>query len=164
MTGDATRFDRRKVVRATGVLLGGGMLAGCTGGGSADPDDVSDEVRQRVDAWLADTGNYNGKFEDTDPNPPYDALVDVGAEGNGGNQAFAPPAWVVATGTTGWSRRAPPASGNGPGKAGTTTWSPPRSPTSNSGAATRRPAASSRRRSTPPALHSTTANPTVTPG
>lgn len=85
-------------MRGTGALLVAGTLAGCTGGASADPEDVPDGARERVDSWLADTGNYDGTFEDPEPNPPYDALIDVGAEGNGGNRAFAPPAWVVPTG------------------------------------------------------------------
>lgn len=100
MAGGQTQFRRREVVRATGTLLVGGTIAGCTSGGSADVDDVSDKARKRVDAWLADTGNYGGEFEATEPSPPYDALVDVGVEGNGGNRAFAPPAWIVPTGHT----------------------------------------------------------------
>lgn len=99
MNGGQIRIDRRRLIRGTGALLAAGALAGCTGGGgSADPEDLTDEARQRVDAWLADTGNYDGEFTYTDPSPPYDALVDVGAQGNGGNLAFAPPAWVVPMG------------------------------------------------------------------
>ena len=51
-----------------------------------------------VDAWLADADNYDGQVVDR---TGQDATtVEVGAQGNGGSFAFAPPALRVSTGTT----------------------------------------------------------------
>ncbi|WP_424004114.1 halocyanin domain-containing protein [Haloarcula salina] len=52
----------------------------------------------KVDEWLVGAGNFDGTVADrTDADT---ATVTVGAEGNGGAFAFAPPALKVSTGTT----------------------------------------------------------------
>jgi len=85
-------------------------LAGCTtdtdggdggGGGGGDGgggDGGSSEFdRDAVDEYLSDVGNYDGTVEDATGTGNVE--VAVGAEGNGGNFAFDPPAVVVDSGT-----------------------------------------------------------------
>lgn len=52
----------------------------------------------RYGGWLDDVGNYDGT--PTDRTDASTVTVKVGAEGNGGNIAFEPPALQVSTGTT----------------------------------------------------------------
>lgn len=95
--------DRRRFLRAAGALATAGVVAGCSGdtsGEEVSADALSEEDRQRIDAWLQDAGNYDGSFAEPERGPPYEALVDVGAQGNGGHLAFDPPAWVIPTGET----------------------------------------------------------------
>lgn len=91
-------FDRRSVLKATGIALATGV-AGCSGdsGDSGDDDTVPDPI----DEFLSDSpevGNYNNTIEDlTDSD---EIVIKVGATGNGQNQAFAPVAATISTGTT----------------------------------------------------------------
>ncbi|MFB6302070.1 MAG: halocyanin domain-containing protein [Haloferacaceae archaeon] len=105
---DAT--DRRTVLR-TGALAAAGLLAGCSGGGGgggegettasgggdgsgSDGGDVPDEVS----GFLSNVGNFDGSIADR--TGQSEVTVEVGAEGNGGSFAFAPPAIRVDAGTT----------------------------------------------------------------
>lgn len=125
MTDD---IDRRRLLAGLGATATTVCLAGCTGGGgdggggsgsdggdgggggggdggsSSDGDvdsggdaDVDAEARQRVEEFVGPAENFDGTIVDA---TGEDAVsVDVGAEGNGGNFAFAPPAVAVSSGT-----------------------------------------------------------------
>jgi len=98
-------YTRRRLLGTIG--LGTVALAGCAGdggdGGGGAAGAVTGDDYPSIDEWLTETeiggatDNYDGNFEvlreqDT-------VTVDVGAEGNDGNFAYAPPAVVVSTGT-----------------------------------------------------------------
>jgi halocyanin-like protein len=117
--------DRRTVLKAFGVVTAG-ALAGCTGsagggdgggttdGGSGDSSgDASGTDAATTDTagssgggggsasfdgWLDGVGNYDGAV--VDATGESEVEVTVGAQGNGGNLAFDPPAVRVSTGTT----------------------------------------------------------------
>lgn len=96
-------LTRRSLLRgAGGVLIAG--LAGCEDNGS------NGEVPSRIDDHLSGvTSNYDGSI--TDRTDQDEVVVDVGASGNGGNRAFAPPALRITTGTTvrfEWNTRSAP--------------------------------------------------------
>lgn len=94
-----TRLDRRSLLKATGVTLVGAM-AGCGGGGD-DSGSNGNSVPDRIDSFLSgspDVGNYDGTWDDLTGQDQI--VVDVGAPGNGTNQAFAPVAFKASTGTT----------------------------------------------------------------
>lgn len=95
---------RRGFLRAAGGLAVAGLLAGCTdagsggntggnggNGGNAGADGGS------VGDWLADTDNYDSVEDMTGTDS---ITVEVGAEGNSGSNAFAPPAVEISPGTT----------------------------------------------------------------
>lgn len=103
-------LDRRTVVAT--VLCG--ALAGCTtdtdGNGdtpeptpsetptpTATPSSTPDGSGTGIEEWMADVGNFDGVMDLTGQ---ASVSVQVGAKGNGGNLAFAPPAIAVVTGTT----------------------------------------------------------------
>ncbi|WP_318566736.1 halocyanin domain-containing protein [Salinigranum marinum] len=82
-----TRRDLLRGGVAAGVALGAGAAAGPA---AAQTDDY--------DGWLSDVDNYDGTTVDA---TGQDAVeVEVGAQGNGGTFAFAPPAVRVSPGTT----------------------------------------------------------------
>lgn len=111
------RPTRRQVLRGAtaGAILG---LAGCSspsgdggsdgggsdGGGSDGGGSVSGEDYPTIDQWLTETelggaaDNYDGSF--ADQRDQDTVTIEVGAEGNGGNFAYEPPAVVVSVGTT----------------------------------------------------------------
>jgi len=96
---DARMSDRlgRRAFIGTAAAAGAGLLAGC-GGSSEDSPESTGSEQQSVDSYLEDTANYDGTVVDE---TGADAVsVDVGAEGNGGNLAFAPAAIKVDAGTT----------------------------------------------------------------
>jgi halocyanin-like protein len=62
------------------------------GSGSSGSGDTADEVSE----YLSDVGNFSGVVDETGSDS---VTVTVGAEGNGGNLAFAPPAVRVSAGT-----------------------------------------------------------------
>ena len=92
MTG---RLDRRAFI-GTVAAAGVGLLAGCGGSGSAS--ETPDSPQAAVDRYLNETDNYDGTIQDE--TGTGSVTVDVGAEGNGGNFAYAPPAVRIDTGTT----------------------------------------------------------------
>jgi len=110
------RGPTRRAVLSAGALAIGGGLAGCTtdedgdggdGGGDSDGggdgSGVSVEDYPALDEWLTETeigaaaDNYDGTIDDR--RGQGSLTVAVGAEGNGGNFAYDPPAVAVSTGT-----------------------------------------------------------------
>ena len=69
---------------------GGNETSGGGGGGSAGPPDFG--------TWFSNVGNFDGNVVDATGQSEF--TITVGAEGNGGNFAFAPPAVHVDPGTT----------------------------------------------------------------
>jgi halocyanin-like protein len=100
--------DRRTMIRATGLTMAAGALAGCGGGGGGDDttdggdDDTTEgnggDVPSEVSSYLSETDNFDGSV--TDMTGQSEVTVMVGAEGNDGNYAFSPPAIRISTGTT----------------------------------------------------------------
>jgi len=90
-TADGETATGTGTTAADGETTAGGTTTGGGGGslGSGTPD---------LGGYLDDVGNYDGNIE-TFPGSST-VTVEVGAEGNGGNFAFAPPAIHVANGTT----------------------------------------------------------------
>lgn len=106
-------MDRRTLLRSTGALAAAGLLAGCSGnGGNGGGDGGSDEtttsttassdgsgeVSEEVTSYLSSVSNFDGTVSDMTGQDTVTVMV--GAEGNGGNFAFAPAAVRVSTGTT----------------------------------------------------------------
>lgn len=109
-------FDRRTFVKGAGSLVVAGALAGCTDGGDggtptatdtptptsgSGTSPVSDQAKQRVDQFLTAepaTSNYGGSI--VDATGKDEVVVEVGAKGNGGNFAFAPPAVAISSSAT----------------------------------------------------------------
>lgn len=88
------------IVGDLNVSLGGASTATPTSPGTADTpaETESGEAEARsFDGWLADTSNYAGVVDKTGQDR---VTVAVGAEGNGGQYAFDPPAIHVDPGTT----------------------------------------------------------------
>ncbi len=75
------------VVGDVGVTLSG------TSGGEQTPE----QPEETYNGWLSNTGNYH---ELVDRRGESEVVVEVGAEGNGGPYAFAPPAMRIDPGTT----------------------------------------------------------------
>ena len=92
----ASRLDRRAFI-GTAAAAGAGLLAGC-GGSGGDGQETPDSPQAAVDRYLNETDNYDGTIRDETGSGGV--TVDVGAEGNGGNFAYAPPAVRVDSGTT----------------------------------------------------------------
>lgn len=93
-----SRCKRRGFLRSTGVLAAAGLLAGCINDGSGGDDGADDGGEGgSVDDWLADTDNYDSVEDLTGQDS---VAVEVGAEGNGGANAFAPAAIEISPGTT----------------------------------------------------------------
>ncbi|MFB6142356.1 MAG: halocyanin domain-containing protein [Halorientalis sp.] len=110
-------LDRRNFLRGIGAVTLVGTLAGCAGNGDqpagtptdtpesteptttagGTPTTAGGDIQSRVDEYLSDVSNYDGSI--TDRTGSDSVTVDVGAEGNGGNFAFAPPAIRVSAGT-----------------------------------------------------------------
>lgn len=105
-------LDRRGFVAASTVVVTGG-LAGCIGDDGDGTDETATgtetdgdggeftENEQRVVDFLTSdpaTDNFEDSFDDA--LDEGSVTVKVGAEGNGGNFAFDPPAVRVSTGTT----------------------------------------------------------------
>lgn len=104
------KYTRRRVLQVTGATVAVG-LAGCaTGNGDGDGTDggsdggrPSGEDYPAIDGWLTETevGGSADNYDDLlrDRRDRDTVSVNVGAAGNGGDFAFAPPALVVAAGT-----------------------------------------------------------------
>jgi len=115
---ESDAVTRRSVVLSTSTLAltalagcsggGGGSEGGSDGGGTAT--ETESEARTEngsdgggsgeaasFDGWMENVGNYDGVADETGSGA---VTVAVGAEGNGGAFAFAPPAVRVSTGTT----------------------------------------------------------------
>ncbi len=84
---------RRSLLRAAGLTAVGGLsaLAGCTG------DAQSGDSTERFDGYLA---NVDDAEEVRDRTDAESVSITVGAQGNGGNLAYAPAAVRVAADTT----------------------------------------------------------------
>ncbi|MFB6117701.1 halocyanin domain-containing protein [Halosegnis sp.] len=98
--------SRRRFLGTSGAIIGV-TLAGCSGssgdsGGDESPkaSDYTAAEERAVDYLTTDneTGNFDGTFGDE--TGADEVVVKVGAEGNGGNFAYAPPAVTISTGTT----------------------------------------------------------------
>ena len=92
-----TRRVGRRTFIGTAAAAGTGLLAGC-GVLGVDTLGTADSPEATVDRYLDETDNYDGTIEDLTGNESVS--VDVGAEGNGGHFAYAPPAIRVDSGTT----------------------------------------------------------------
>ena len=88
--------DRRAFLGAAAATAVG-LLAGCSGSGGGVPS-ATGSPQQTVDQYLNETDNYDGTIQDETGSDSV--TVDVGAEGNGGDYAFAPPAVRIDSGTT----------------------------------------------------------------
>jgi halocyanin-like protein len=111
------RLDRRRFLTGIGSTAAAVALAGCSGGGGGDGGggngdggsgsdgdggggdggSISEEARTRVEEYVTTEG-FDGEI--TDATGQDSVTVEVGAEGNGGAFAFAPPAVAVSPGTT----------------------------------------------------------------
>jgi len=100
-------LNRRTFIRSSAAVTAVGALAGCGGSGGngetteAEPEPETTEagdVPSEVSEYLSGTSNFDGTVQDETGSGTVE--VDVGAEGNGGNFAFAPPAIRVDSGTT----------------------------------------------------------------
>lgn len=104
--------SRRTFLRTTPtIIVGGTVLAGCTGNSSETAEEgpadtanspssgteANSSGTSTFDAWLSDTGNYSNVADKTGTS---EVTVSVGAQGNNGAYAFAPPAIEISTGTT----------------------------------------------------------------
>jgi halocyanin-like protein len=93
MTFDDPTTDRRTVLKATGAAALATTLAGCSGGdGGGDGGGT-----RSFDGWLESTSNYDGVADETGAS---EVTVEVGTEGNSGNNGFSPAAVKVSAGTT----------------------------------------------------------------
>jgi len=88
--GDPPDVSRRTLLRGAG-LAGATGLVGAAASAPAG-------AQNGFDGWLDDVDNYDGTV--TDMTGQSEVTVEVGAEGNGGPFAFAPPAVRVSPGTS----------------------------------------------------------------
>ncbi len=103
MTRYRPRCTRRTALRAgvTGLTV---AVAGCLGGGGGDGDGLDGEDYPALDRWLTETSvgaaddTYGGRVRDR--RGADSVRVRVGAQGNGGNFAYAPSAVAVRPGVT----------------------------------------------------------------
>jgi halocyanin-like protein len=100
-----TRDVNRRTFIGTATVTAAGLLAGCGGSGGSDdggedtPTESSGgEVPSEVEEYLSETDNFDGSVQDETGSG--NVGVEVGAQGNGGNFAFAPAAIRVDSGTT----------------------------------------------------------------
>jgi len=96
-------LNRRTFIRSSAAVTAVGVLAGCGGsggdGGTTEPETPEGgDVPSEVQEYLSETDNFEGSVQDETGTDTVE--VDVGAEGNGGNFGFSPPAIRVDTGTT----------------------------------------------------------------
>ena len=89
-TSPRDALDRRTVLKMAVAGAAIPALAGCSGRGGEGSG-------QDLDTWFDDVSNYDGI---TDEIGSEEVTVAVGAEGNGGGFAFAPPAIRIDSGTT----------------------------------------------------------------
>src|SRR6056297_221066 len=79
-------------------VLRGGAVAGAAALGAGAAATPAAAQSDDYDGWLSDVDNYDGTTEDL---TGQDAVeIEVGAQGNGGTFAYAPPAVRVSPGTT----------------------------------------------------------------
>jgi halocyanin-like protein len=79
-------------------LLRGGAAAGAAALGAGVAATPATAQSDDYDGWLSDVDNYDGTTEDLTGQESVE--IEVGAQGNGGTFAFAPPAVRVSPGTT----------------------------------------------------------------
>jgi len=98
-------MDRRTLLRSAGgvgVLTLGGCLGGSGSDGSNESTTEGGDAGDGTEGpqfgdWFRGTSNFDGAVDRAGQD---EVTVRVGAEGNGGNLAFAPAAVRVSTGTT----------------------------------------------------------------
>ena len=100
---DTGKTSRRRFITAAATVGASVALAGCSGGGDdgQSPSGNYSAAEQRVVEYLTtddETGNFDGSF--VDETGADEVTIAVGASGNGGNYAYAPPAVTVSPGTT----------------------------------------------------------------
>ncbi len=83
-------INRRTVLGAAGAASVG-LLAGCVGL-------PSKSKKEKIDAYLEETDNYDGTIQDATGKDSVE--IGVGVEGNGRHFAFGPPAVRIDSGTT----------------------------------------------------------------
>jgi len=94
-------MNRREFVRTAGGVAGGTAALSATGSAAAQEEGGGDGGGggpPDYGSWFASTGNYNGETKDATGQDT--ATVEVGAQGNGGNLAYGPPAIHVDNGAT----------------------------------------------------------------
>ncbi len=79
-------------------VLRGGVAAGATALGAGAASTSAAAQGSDYGGWLSDVDNYDGTTEDLTGQESVE--IEVGAQGNGGTFAFAPPAVRVSPGTT----------------------------------------------------------------
>jgi halocyanin-like protein len=94
--GETTESGGEETTEGGSMTTEGGSMT--TEGGSMTTESGSMEVPQEVSDYLSDTSNFDGSLEDMTGQDSV--TVEVGAEGNNGNFAYAPAAIVVDSGTT----------------------------------------------------------------
>jgi halocyanin-like protein len=94
--GEETTEGGSMTTEGGSMTTEGGSMT--TEGGSMTTESGSMEVPQEVSDYLSDTSNFDGSLEDMTGQDSV--TVEVGAEGNNGNFAYAPAAIVVDSGTT----------------------------------------------------------------
>lgn len=87
-------MERRELLAGMGVALATAGCAQSGGDGGGAPDGVPPTIHD----YLSEVGNYDGELADR--TGESEVTVSVGAEGNGGNLAFAPVAFRIDAGTT----------------------------------------------------------------
>ena len=112
-----TKLDRRTFVKTTAAATALSAVAGCLGGSDGSTDDGDDDAGDGnggddgggdddssggdagtdFGSWFDNVGNFDGVADHTGES---EVTVTVGAQGNGGAFAFAPPAIRVDSGTT----------------------------------------------------------------
>ena len=100
---DTGKTSRRRFITAATTVGASVALAGCSDGddGEQSPSGNYSAAEQRVVEYLTtdnETRNFDGSF--VDETGADEVTIAVGASGNGGNYAYAPPAVTVSTGTT----------------------------------------------------------------
>ncbi|WP_248910324.1 halocyanin domain-containing protein [Halocatena marina] len=92
-------IGRRTFLKTIAISTTGTLLAGCssTGDSSKNDDSLATKEKQAFDGWFDNTANFDGIVDKTNTE---EITVTVGAAGNNGLYAFAPPAIRIESGTT----------------------------------------------------------------
>lgn len=107
VTGDSA-MNRRSVIKATGVIMGSAVLAGCSSenqagqsdnAGTGEAQETTADVSFPDDfgGWMDNVGNYDTVTNMTGED---EITIDVAIEGNEGHYAFGPAAVGISANTT----------------------------------------------------------------